>query len=149
LVKEGIEVAEAVQDRHDGFKRNPFMHDESGVHYARAMSSWSLLLALSGFEFDGVEKKMAFSPKVNLQNFSTFWSTGSAWGTLSIKNETATLSVLYGDLQLKTFALSEGLDLKKNEDYRLKSIGENSVEAHFKNNLKLAAGEQYEFELNN
>ena len=72
FVDEGIEIAEAVQDRYDGFKRNPFEHDESGVHYARAMSSWAVMLALSGFDYDGVERSISFAPRVNKENFKTY-----------------------------------------------------------------------------
>src|SRR5690606_27376078 len=42
-------VVKAVRDRHDGRKRNPWNEAEFGHHYARSMSSWSLLTALSGF----------------------------------------------------------------------------------------------------
>jgi uncharacterized protein (DUF608 family) len=105
FVKEGLEIVDAVHQRHDGFKRNPFEQDESGVHYARAMASWSLLLALSGFEYDGFAKQLAFKPKINQDHFSTFWSTGSAWGHFSIKNENATLKVIEGTLELNRFEI--------------------------------------------
>jgi hypothetical protein len=38
------------------------------------------LLALSGFKYDMVKGKISFSPKISQNNFSTFWSTGKAWG---------------------------------------------------------------------
>ena len=147
MVKEGIEIVEAVQDRHDGFKRNPFMHNESGVHYARAMASWSVLLALSGFEYDGMAKKMSFSPKLSLQDFSTFWSCGTAWGTFTIQGKIATISVKYGELALNEFGLGEGLALKKGPDYRIKDTEEDISKALFKKELKLEAGGRYAFEL--
>src|SRR5262249_39997847 len=52
LLAEGLEIVKAVRDRYDGAKRNPWDEVECGHHYARAMASWSLLLALSGFEYD-------------------------------------------------------------------------------------------------
>ncbi|MBN1996621.1 hypothetical protein JW935_03645 [candidate division KSB1 bacterium] len=107
FVKEGLEIVDAVQDRYDGYKRNPFEHDESGVHYARAMASWSVLLALSGFEYDGIKQSMAFDPKLNQSDFSTFWSTGSAWGNLTIQPGKAILSVEFGELDLKQFSIKE------------------------------------------
>ena len=80
LVDEGLQVTRAVRDRHDGLKRNPWADHESGVHYARAMSSWAVLLALSGFEYDGIEHQMGFTPRVQPDDFRTFWSCGSGWG---------------------------------------------------------------------
>lgn len=147
MVDEGIEIVAAIQDRHDGFKRNPFMHNESGVHYARAMASWSVLLALSGFEFDGIAKKMAFSPKVSLQDFSTFWSSGTAWGTFAIKDKTATLSVIYGELELNEFGLGQGYRIKKDPDFKIEVTKGKFSTAEFKDNLKLKARERYTFEL--
>jgi len=44
------------------------------------MSSWALLLALSGFQYDMVQGTMSFQPAICQSNFSTFWSTGKAWG---------------------------------------------------------------------
>jgi len=97
---EGLEIVKAVQDRYDGYKRNPFEHIESGVHYARAMSSWSLLLALSGMQYDGYSQKLAFKPQINRSDFQSFWSTGSAWGTLKIDQSGAQISVQHGQLNL-------------------------------------------------
>lgn len=147
LVKEGIEIAEAVQDRHDGFKRNPFMHDESGVHYARAMASWSVLLALSGFEYDGVEKTMSFSPQINREDFSTFWSTGSAWGNLVIRNKVVILKVIYGDLPLSQFGLGEGYTISNAIDFEVVPGDNHYSYAQFKKELHLKAGMEYQIHL--
>jgi uncharacterized protein (DUF608 family) len=43
--KEGLAVAKAVRDRHNGKNRNPFNEPECGSYYARAMASWALLEA--------------------------------------------------------------------------------------------------------
>ncbi|MDD4081007.1 MAG: hypothetical protein PHP02_06305 [Eubacteriales bacterium] len=51
-MEEGIEIVRAACARHDGYKRNPFVGVERGHHYARAMSSWTLALACSGFAID-------------------------------------------------------------------------------------------------
>jgi non-lysosomal glucosylceramidase len=105
FVKEGLEIVKAVQNRYDGFKRNPFEHDESGVHYARAMASWSLLLAMSGIDYDATAHSLSFDPKMAGSHFSTFWSTGKAWGQFEIENGKAVLSVTFGELELKRFEL--------------------------------------------
>lgn len=103
-VDEGLTIVKAVRERHDGYKRNPWNEVECGHHYARSMASWAVLVALSGFKCDMVNKEIHFSPKINAGDFSTFWSTGTAWGTYwqKINKETGKLEygvdVLYGNL---------------------------------------------------
>ena len=53
LVEEGLAIVKAVRDRYDGERRNPWNEVECGNHYARALSSWSLLTALSGLSLLG------------------------------------------------------------------------------------------------
>jgi hypothetical protein len=83
--KEGIQLVEAVQARHDGLRRSPWNEVECGSHYARSMSSWTLLLALTGVQCNVGRGELSFAPVAELlsnhQPFKTFWSTGKAWGT--------------------------------------------------------------------
>ena len=85
-ISEGLRIVQAVRDRHDGRRRNPWDEVECGHHYARSMSSWMLLLASSGFRCDLSTKSMDFAPVTELSTaadtFSNFWSNGVAWGTL-------------------------------------------------------------------
>ncbi len=109
-LEEGLSIVKGVRDRYDGFHRNPWNEVECGHHYARAMASWSVLLALSGFEYDGVKKHIGFAPRINPENFRSFFSTGSAWGrfrqTLSSKGNVARMEVLFGEETLKSFSLA-------------------------------------------
>lgn len=104
FVDEGLTMVKSIRDRYDGYKRNPFSEVESGHHYTRAMASWALLLALSGFKYDMYKGKISFAPVINQDDFSTFWSTGTAWGIYKQKKDTKTekleskIEVLYGDL---------------------------------------------------
>ena len=82
---EGLTVVKALRDRHDGVRRNPWNEVECGYHYARSMASWGLILALSGFSYDMIEGRIDFQPRINLDDFKTFWSTGTAWGTYEQK----------------------------------------------------------------
>ena len=107
-VDEGLSVAKAVRDRYDGLKRNPWDEIECGHHYARAMSSWGLVLALSGYSYSGPDMTLAFAPKIFPDDFRTFWSTGTAWGGYSQKTATgkgqrAEVEVAQGELSLKEF----------------------------------------------
>ncbi|MBS4197608.1 GH116 family glycosyl-hydrolase [Lederbergia citri] len=103
LIEEGLTIVKAVRDRHDGYRRNPWNEVECGNHYARSMASWGLLIALSGFEFDIPRGEISFNPRINEENFVSFWSTGRAWGTYEqkINKETGEVEpkviVLYGD----------------------------------------------------
>ncbi len=101
----GLQCIASVRNRFDGEKRNPFDEPECGHHYARAMASWSAVLALTGFQYSGVEKSMAFDAPAG----QYFWSNGSSWGTVTIHKKgekaTAELKVLFGTTELNTFQL--------------------------------------------
>jgi non-lysosomal glucosylceramidase len=95
---EGLSIVQAVQDRHDGVRRNPWNEVECGHHYARSMSSWLVLMALTGFESDAGAGVMRFQPATD-GDFKTFWSNGLAWGTLTQRAGAAPeVQVLGGEL---------------------------------------------------
>ncbi len=75
-VDQGIRVVRAVRNRYDGERRNPWNEVECGNHYARALASWSLLLALSGFRYSAPEKAMRFDPRMDEERVRAFWSVG-------------------------------------------------------------------------
>lgn len=83
LLDEGLSIVKTIRDRQDGIKRNPWSENESGYYYARAMSSYGIFLALTGFQYDHEEKCFSISPMINKNHFSTFYSTGSEWGMYS------------------------------------------------------------------
>jgi uncharacterized protein (DUF608 family) len=111
LIEEAFTIIKAIRDRYDGYKRNPWSETEAGHHYIRAMSSFSIISAISGFSCDLVQKKMRFDPKINRKDFSCFWINGKAWGTYYQKIDASTgkvkkdINVLYGTL--------EGIDLEE------------------------------------
>jgi len=98
----GLAIVRAIRERFDGQKRNPFDEAECGHHYARAMASWSALLALTGFRYSGVTRRMAFRAADGVY----FWSNGAAWGDCAIAGRQVTLRVLRGTLPLREFALT-------------------------------------------
>ncbi|MFB3828923.1 MAG: GH116 family glycosyl hydrolase [Bryobacteraceae bacterium] len=105
-VKQGLAIVDAVRDRYDGARRNPWNEVECGHHYARAMSSWSLLTALSGFAYSAPEKTLRFRPRVAANNFRALFSTGTAWGSYSQQRTKtgfeARIEVEGGTLELAT-----------------------------------------------
>jgi len=106
LVDEGLAIVEGVRERHDGVKRNPWNEFECGNHYARALSSWSLLLALSGYQYSAPEARIGFAPRINAEDFRGFFSTGTAWGSYeqsrTSDGQECRLRVLHGTLRLRT-----------------------------------------------
>ncbi len=104
FVPEGLAVVEAIRERHDGYRRNPWNEVECGHHYARAMASWALLTALGGYTCDLVNRCMGFDPRINAERFSTFFSTGQCWGIYQQERDPKTgemrrtTEVLYGTL---------------------------------------------------
>lgn len=109
MLEEGLAIVKGVRDRHDGVARNPWNEFECGHHYARAMSSWSLILALSGFHYNARERFIAFAPKINANDFKSFYSTGSGWGVFSQKASATGLSakigVTWGELEIHEIRL--------------------------------------------
>jgi hypothetical protein len=111
LLEEGLSVVKGVRDRYDGVRRNPWNEVECGHHYARAMSSWGVLLALAGLSYSGPEMRMGFAPKMNADDFRTVWTAGSGWGTYSQKADPAKglvagLEAAAGGIDLKEFDLT-------------------------------------------
>ncbi|SDC64762.1 Uncharacterized protein, contains GBA2_N and DUF608 domains [Paenibacillus sp. UNCCL117] len=110
MIDEGIEIVQAIRDRYDGEKRNPWNEIECGSNYARSMASYSLLNAFSGFQFDLVENVIGFRPaRYEHGRFRTFWSLGSGWGTFEVTQTGARLQLLGGSLQLSKLSLPQDL----------------------------------------
>lgn len=108
LVKEGIDVVEAIRERYDGKKRNPFAEIECGSSYARSMASFALIAIFSGFKFDMTKKQIGFSPITDAEPFSCFWSVQDAWGTVAMEKGRIELKVLYGSLALDSYLTDGG-----------------------------------------
>ncbi|MBZ5560925.1 MAG: hypothetical protein LAP13_00735 [Acidobacteriia bacterium] len=83
MLTEGLRVIESVRARHDGKHRNPWNEPACGHHYSRGMASWATLLALSGFSYSGVERRLRLTPRFHWKDFRSFWSTPSGWGTFA------------------------------------------------------------------
>ncbi len=113
LLKEGLAVVKAVRNRYDGSHRNPWNEIECGSNYARAMASFALLPALSGFEFDMTRGMIGFSPKLKGKDFRCFWSVDSAWGTVHVTKAGITVKVLYGSLELQHLRSSQFAKCRK------------------------------------
>jgi non-lysosomal glucosylceramidase len=111
MVAQGVEYVENLRARFDGVKRNPWDEAECGHHYARAMSSWSSVVALSGFHYEGDRALVRVLPRLPQDNFQCFWSTGTGWGTYALRRSQSgsvqlSVHVLGGTLPCKSYALA-------------------------------------------
>jgi len=108
-LEEGLAIVKAVRDRYAGYNRNPWNEVECGHHYARAMASWSVKVALDGFSYNLVEGSIGFAPRFRPQDYQTVWHTGTAWGTYrqNLDEATFTLDVLYGVQKLGRLHLAD------------------------------------------
>lgn len=87
FVTEALAIERAIHERYDGTKHNPFNEVECGDHYARALASWSVLLAAAGFECDAPAGGFGFAPRLQPDDFRAFFSAGTGWGTIAQKRE--------------------------------------------------------------
>ncbi|QYM79153.1 hypothetical protein K0B96_00630 [Horticoccus luteus] len=79
---EAVRVVRDIRARYDGRKRNPFDEAECGHHYARALASWGLVPALTGFFYDARLGELAFqAPKKGVR---WPWAAGGAWGEVAL-----------------------------------------------------------------
>jgi non-lysosomal glucosylceramidase len=111
MVSQGVEYIGNLRARYDGEKRNPWDEAECGHHYARAMASWSGVVALSGFEYDGPQAAVIAVPRVPHEKFQCFWSTGTGWGifsysAVSTRNTRLNIKVLAGKLPCRSIEMS-------------------------------------------
>jgi uncharacterized protein (DUF608 family) len=108
-IAEGLSIAKGARDRYTGNQRNPWSELEYGGHYARAMSSYGLLLAAEGFDFDAASGTLTCVPRLTPEMFKSFFSTGPGWGSLAqqrASNEQKNqVSVVRGPLELKCLTI--------------------------------------------
>jgi hypothetical protein len=95
-VNEGLDVVRTCRSRYDGRVRNPFDEYECGHWYARAMSSYALIEALTGVSYDAVTKTLSVDSKIG--DFTSFLSTDSGFGNVIYHDGKARLDVLYGKI---------------------------------------------------
>ncbi len=112
MVEEGVRCVDNARRRFDGERRNPWDEPECGHHYARAMSAWSPLVALSGFDYDAADRILKVRPRLRQPQVRCFWSTATGWGTFAYESDGAgsklTVSVIEGALPVRSLATRAG-----------------------------------------
>ncbi|MFO7975917.1 MAG: GH116 family glycosyl hydrolase [Candidatus Hydrogenedentota bacterium] len=114
FVEEALVICRAVHDRYHPNLKNPYNEVECGDHYARALASWGVYLALAGFDYDGPMGHVGFAPKITPEAFKAGFTWAEGWGTFEQSRaggvQTERIALKWGRLRAKTFsfALPEG-----------------------------------------
>ena len=105
FVKEGMQIVKATRSRHDGSVRNPWNEYECGSYYARAMASFALLQAFSGFRYSKRDKVLKFAPETRKRHFQSLFATADAHGTIRLSKSKLQIEVIEGELDVKQIDL--------------------------------------------
>ncbi len=147
LIDEGLQIVDAARSRHAGYNRNPWNEFECGHHYARAMSSWSLLLALSGFRYDAAHGILGFAPVCSDDRFHCYFSAGTGWGVYSQREEDgvfeAGIGLSWGKITLRALQLplpAEGAITVHKNDRPLDASRDGAI-VHFPHPVVLSEGD--------
>jgi uncharacterized protein (DUF608 family) len=156
MPEKGIECVRNARLRYDGEKRNPWDEAECGHHYVRAMSSWSTVVALSGFAYDGTKASVVAVPRMPHDRFDCFWATATGWGTFTYRNKQAGtqfgLEVIEGSLPLQSCQITASGQtiVVRNGSALLSHLVEQqnkTVLVSLRNPVKLLAGNRLQIEV--
>ena len=109
MLEEGLSVVKGINDRYSPAKHNPWNEIECGDHYARAMASWGVMLALEDYYYNGPQKIMGFAPKLHPDKFRGFFTSADAWGNIgqerTMNRQINKIEIAYGALSLSQLNL--------------------------------------------
>ncbi|MBS1702052.1 MAG: hypothetical protein JST12_10355 [Armatimonadetes bacterium] len=120
LIDEGMHIVEAARGRYDGHVRNPFNEYECGSYYARAMASYALLQAVTGFWYSAVTGELRIDASKPMR---TFFSAASGFGTISVKGGKVTVSMIEGSLDVKSAVVTAKDSRSKKSVNAVASVG--------------------------
>lgn len=110
FVEEALVICRAVHDRYHPNLKNPYNEVECGDHYARALASWGVYLALAGFEYHGPRGHIGFAPGIAPETFKAAFTWAEGWGTFEQSRDggaqLARIILKWGKLRAKTFAFT-------------------------------------------
>lgn len=110
-----LRILDAVHTRYDGRQQNLWNNIECGDHYVRALSSWSLLEAASGFNYDAGQASLEFAPTLSPAEYQAPFVSAEGWGSftqrLTDKRQTVKLHIAFGSLQLQSLKLKTALQI--------------------------------------
>jgi len=100
LVAEGLAVVANIHERYMRAGRF-WNHVECGDHYYRAMSSWALLAAATGFKIDVPAGRVELAPRIRSPETRAPWVSSSGWGSFAMTRSRLELDCLSGELRFK------------------------------------------------
>jgi uncharacterized protein (DUF608 family) len=106
-VEKGLEIVRTCRNRYDGRYRNPFDEYECGHWYARAMSSYAMLQALTGVRYDAVDQVMYIGSGVG--DFTGFISAETGFGNIGLKEGKPFLNIAYGKIPVRRYVITNNL----------------------------------------
>jgi uncharacterized protein (DUF608 family) len=127
MIDEGLGIVNAIANRYDGRLRakgevhmasnstvfgcgGPFGEDECGDFYGRPLSSWSVLLALQGFAYNGPEQRIGFRPLWRPADHASFFTSANGWGIFEQKQNTEfqsdVITIAWGKLEIAEIRLT-------------------------------------------
>jgi uncharacterized protein (DUF608 family) len=114
LVDDARKIVRMARSRYDGRRReglnsgpggNPYNELECGKFYARAMSSWSLLIASQGQVLEGPRGVLGFKPHWQPEDHRSFYTAPEGWGLFvqrrGPRQQTERIEVRHGRLRLQ------------------------------------------------
>jgi non-lysosomal glucosylceramidase len=111
LVEQGLAVTRMIHDRYAAVKRNPYNEVECSSHYARAMASHGVFLAVCGFDYHGPKGQITFAPRLRPDDFRAPFVAAEGWGSYSQRREEgrgfrATLEVRWGRVRVSRLTVT-------------------------------------------
>jgi uncharacterized protein (DUF608 family) len=152
---EGLAICRAVHDRYHPDLFNPYNEVECGDHYARAMASWGVYLALAGFQYHGPKGWLGFAPRITPENYRALVTTAEGWITLeqarNDRDQRNSIEVRHGKLRITRLQLETNTKAKKIRVtiqgapvHATSHAKEGHVTLDFKNEVLLRAGDKLE-----
>ncbi|MDW8077492.1 MAG: GH116 family glycosyl hydrolase [Thermoguttaceae bacterium] len=109
MLLEALAICRAVHERYQPASHNPWNEVECGDHYARALASYGVFLALCGYEYHGPRGHIGFAPRLAPEKFRAAFTAAEGWGTFAQERSNGrqrlTIEPKWGQLSLSTLAL--------------------------------------------
>ncbi|HDJ33788.1 MAG TPA: hypothetical protein ENF21_06785 [Bacteroidetes bacterium] len=104
-VEKGLDIVRTCRERYDGSVRNPFNEWECGFWYARAMSSYGLLQALTGIRYDAVSRTLYIDSRIG-NDFSSFFCCKDGFGNAGLRGGVPFVKMKYGKSDIEHIYVS-------------------------------------------